>query len=71
MHISSIKALASSTLTEAATYADGGVPRPERSTSPSDWAVLVSITAVLTLLAVVQIVATAILDPNLLWIMPG
>jgi len=51
MHISSTKALASSTLTAAATYTGGGVPGPERSISPSAWAVLVPMTAVLTLLA--------------------
>ncbi len=71
MHISSIKALASSTLTAAATYTGGGVPGPERSISPSAWAVLVPMTAVLTLLALLETVATVIFDPNLLWITPG
>lgn len=71
MHISSTKALASSTLTAAATYTGGGVPGPERSISPSAWAVLVPMTAVLTLLALLQTVVTVIFDPNLLWIMPG
>jgi len=71
MHISSTKALASSTLTAAATYADGGVPHPERSTSPSAWAMLVPMTVVLTLLALLETVVTVMFDPNLLSIIPG
>ena len=64
MHVSSTKVLASGDHPV-------GVSRPGRSTLPTEKGVLIPMLAVCILLALLEVAASLMFNPDLLWIMPG
>ena len=64
MHVSSTKVLAPGDYPAT-------VSRPGRSTLHNEKSVLIPMIAVCTLLALLEVAASIMFDPDLLWIMPG